>query len=148
MKTFLMAALFASSMVLAAPAAAQESSYTSGGYATVQGIFLEDGQFENYMDYLAGTYRRSQEFARSQGWISGYRIFANVNRRENEPHLYLMVEMPRLATPQEDVERDRRLNEHLQQTTRQAAEASGQRVSMRRLGGNILLQELTLRSRD
>lgn len=146
MKSFLMAAFFAGSMVLATPAPAQEPSYTPGPYWVVQGVYLEDGQFENYMDYIADTYRRSQDFARQSGWITGYRIFANVNRRSDEPDLYLITEMPRLATPQEMVERERRMNEHMRQTTRQAEEASGQRVRMRRLGSNLLLQELTLRA--
>jgi hypothetical protein len=146
MKSFLMAALFAGSMVLATPAAAQEPSYTPGGYWTVQGIYLEDGQLENYVDYLASTYRRSQDFARRNGWITGYRILQNVNRRQDEPHLYLIVEMNRLATPQEEVERERRMNEHMSRTTRQATEQSGQRVTMRRLGSNLLLQELNLRA--
>ncbi len=145
MKKFIMAAMLAGSIAFSTPAAAQESSYTPSGYWVVQGIYLEDGQFENYMDFIADTYRRSQDFARQSGWISGYRILANVNRRSDEPDLYLITEMPRLATPQESVERERRMNEHMRQTTRQAEEASGQRVRMRRLGSNLLLQELTLR---
>ena len=34
----------------------------------------------------------------------------------------------------------------MSQTTRNATQASGQRVSMRRLGSNMLLQELNLRA--
>jgi hypothetical protein len=143
----MMAAALAVSVIVSAPAVAQETAYTPGGYMVVQGIYVEDGQFENYMDYIADRYRRSQDIARQRGWISGYRIFANVNRRSDEPHLYLLTEMPRLATPQEDVEREQAINRALQETTRQAAESSGQRVQMRRLGSNILLQELTLRPR-
>ena len=145
MKKQFMAVLFACSMAFSAPAVAQQSAYTPGSYWVVQGIHIEDGQFENYMDYIAETYRRSQDFARQSGWITGYRIMQNVNRRGDEPHLYLITEMPRLATPQEDVEREAQLNAHLRQTTRQATEQSGRRVSMRRLGSNVLLQELTLR---
>ncbi len=154
MKKTLMATLLATGMALSTPAAAQdaatsaaaqESAYTPGAYWNVQGIYLEDGQYENYMDYVAGNYRRSQDFARRSGWITGYTILANVNRREDEPHLYLITEMPRLATPQEDVERERRLNDHMRQTTREATEGSGRRVTMRRLGSNLLLQELNLR---
>lgn len=145
MRKILMATVLAAGIALAAPAAAQESVYTPGNYWTVQGIFITDGQFENYMDYVAGNYRRSQDFARRSGWISGYTILTNVNRREGEPDLYLITEMPRLATPQEEAERERRLNEHMSQTTRQATEGSGQRVTMRRLGSNMLLQELNLR---
>lgn len=146
MKKFLIASLLAAGLALSAPVAAQDTAYTPGTYWTVQGIFIQDGQFENYMDYVAGNYRRSQDFARQSGWITGYRILLNVNRRDDEPDLYLITEMPRLATPQEEVERERRLNAHMQQTTRQATEGSGQRVTMRRLGSNILLQELNLRA--
>ena len=147
MKKLFTAALLALALPLAVPASAQDSVYTYGGYWNVQGIHIEDGQFENYMDYIADRYDRSQQFARRQGWISGYEILVNVNARENEPDMYLITRMPRLATPQEDVERERRLNEHLAQTTRQATEQSGQRVTMRHLGSNLLLQELNLRNR-
>ncbi len=143
-KLFLMTAMV-TGLASAAPLAAQENAYTPGGYMTVQGISIEDGQFENYMDYLAATYRRSQDFSRQKGWITGYRIFQNVNPRDGEPDLYLLTESARMATPQEDVERERQLNAHLAQTTRQATEQSGRRVSMRRLGSNVLLQELKLR---
>ena len=111
----------------------------------VQGITINDGQFENYMDYIAGQYRRQQDFARSKGWITGFRILANVNRRKDEPNLYLMTEVPRLPTPQEEADRDRQMEQALSQTARQATEASGARVQMRTLGSNLLLQELTLR---
>lgn len=145
MKKMLTAALLATGLALAAPAAAQESAYTPGTYWTVQGIIVEDGQFENYMDYIASTYRRSQDFARTNGWITSYTILQNINRRNDEPHLYLITEFPRMATPQEEMERERRTNEHMRQTTRQATEMSGQRVKMRTLGNNILLQKLDLR---
>jgi hypothetical protein len=147
MKKLLLAAALAAGVTMSAamPAAAQESAYTPGTYMVVQGIFVEDGQFENYMDYIADRYRRNQDFARQRGWITGYRIFANVNRRGDEPHLYLLTEMPRLATPQEELERERTITQAMRETTRQATEGSGQRVTMRRLGSNVLLQELTLR---
>ena len=145
MKKLMIAAAFAASLAFAAPAAAQDSAYTPGTYWQVQGVFIEDGQFENYMDYIAGRYRQQQEFARQHGWITGYRILANVNRRADEPDLYLITEIPRLSTPQEDVERERMLNQAMRETTHQATEASGRRVTMRRLGSNLLLQELNLR---
>ena len=146
MMKLLTAGLLAASIALSTAASAQESAYTPGGYWNVQAIHIEDGQFENYIDYVAGTYRRSQDFARSSGWISGYDVLVNVNARQGEPDLYLITRMPRLSTPQEDVERERRINEHMSQTTREAEQGSGQRVTMRRLGSNMLLQELNLRA--
>lgn len=145
MKKLLLMTALAAGLAFATPAAAQENAYTPGTYMAVQGIMIEDGQFENYMDYIASTYRRSQDFARQQGWITGYRILQNVNRRAGEPDLYLLTEFARMATPEEDVARERQLNTFMAQTTRQATEQSGRRVTMRRLGSNVLLQELNLR---
>ena len=149
MKKLLLAAALAAGLSLSAatPAVAQETVSTPGSYMVVQGIFIEDGQFENYMDYIADRYRTQQEFAKQRGWITGYRIFQNVNQRGDEPDLYLLTEMPRMATPQEQVERERAMSEAMRQTTRQSAEASGQRVKMRRLGSNLMLQELNLKPR-
>ena len=145
MKKAVMAAAFAAGLAFASPAIAQETAYTPGSYWVIQGVHVEAGQFENYMDYIADRYRANQDIARRQGWITSYRILANVNRRDGEPDLYLITEMPRLATPQEQVERERIMERQMQQTTRQAEQASGQRVTLRRLGSNMLLQELTLR---
>ncbi|HEY0326365.1 MAG TPA: hypothetical protein VGC46_10395 [Allosphingosinicella sp.] len=145
MKKALSACVIAASIAFASPAAAQPTAYTPGGYWVVQGIHIEPGQFENYMDYIADRYRANQDFARSRGWITGYRILVNVNRRHDEPDMYLITEMPRLATPQEQVERDEAFERHMNQTARQAETASGARVTMRRLGSNWLLQELNLR---
>lgn len=145
MKKTLLAAAFAAGLFLSSASTAQPSAYTPGGYWVVQGIHVEPGQFENYMDYIAGRYRQSQDFARERGWITGYRILSNSFSREGEPDLYLITEMPRLATPQEQTERDAAFEAHMRQTTRQAEEASGQRVSMRRLGSTLLLQEVVLR---
>lgn len=149
MKKILLAATLAMGLGLSVPTAAmaQEKVHAPGTYMTVQGIYIEDGQFENYMDYIADRYRANQEFAKSKGWISGYRIFANVNRRGDEPDLYLLTESQRMPTPQEQVERERMMSEAMRQTARQAEEASGQRVKLRRLGSNLLLQELNLRPR-
>lgn len=145
-----LAALLAASplaVCMSTPASAQESVYAPGGYWIVQGIYLEPGQFENYADYLAGQYVKNQEFAKQQGWITGYRMLVNVNRRRDEPDLYLITEVPRLPTPQEQSEREKKMNAAMATTTRQAEEASGQRVTMRRLGSNTMLQEMIFKSK-
>ena len=33
------------------------------------------------MTYLAGNYRKSQDFAKAQGWITGYEILTNLGDR-------------------------------------------------------------------
>jgi hypothetical protein len=128
-------------------ASAQALAYSPGSYWSVQGIHVEPGQFENYMDYVADRYRRNQEFAKSQGWISGYRILVNVNKRADEPDMYLITEFARMPDAKEQMERDAAVERNLRETARQAEQGSGQRVSMRKLGSSMLLQELTLKAK-
>jgi hypothetical protein len=99
------------------------------------------------MDYVADRYRRNQEFAKSQGWISGYRILVNVNKRADEPDMYLITEFARMPDAKEQMERDAAVERNLRETARQAEQGSGQRVSMRKLGSSMLLQELTLKAK-
>lgn len=149
MKTLLIAAALSAATLTLAPAAAsaQAVNYAPGKYWQVQGIHIEPGQFENYMDYLADRYRRNQDFAKAQGWISGYQILVNANKRADEPDMYLITEFSRLPDAKEQVEREAITERNLRETTRQAEQASGQRVSMRRLGSSMLLQEMLLKSK-
>jgi hypothetical protein len=47
----------------------------------------------------------------------------------------------------EQMERDVAVERNLRETARQAEQGSGQRVSMRKLGSSMLLQELTLKAK-
>ncbi|MBK6297119.1 MAG: hypothetical protein IPF48_03490 [Sphingomonadales bacterium] len=80
-------AVLALTLGLSAPGQAQESSYTPGNYSDVSAIDVLDGQFENYMDYLAGPWKAQQEFAKSKGYITGYQVLANPYARAGEPDL-------------------------------------------------------------
>ena len=149
MKKLLIAAALSAATLAFAPtaASAQAVAHSPGNYWSVQGIYIEPGQFENYMDFVADRYRRNQEFAKSQGWISGYRILSNVNKRGDEPDLYLITEFARIPDAKEQMDRDAAMERNMRETARQAEQASGQRVSMRRLGSNMLLQELVLKAK-
>ena len=142
MKIFAMGAAVA--IALATPAIAQESSYTPGNYVSVGMIDVLPGQTENYMDYLAGQYRKELEYRKSKGWITGYRILANVNARDGEPDLYLMTEFKEMATRAEELARDKEMDAFMQSDARRAATASGARVTMRTQKGSMLLQEMML----
>ena len=91
MKKIIMAALGAATFAFAVPAVAQELPVTSGDYWDVGAISVDDGHFPDYVDFLAGEYRKRNDFAKSKGWIKGYRILSNVNPRDGEPDIYLIT---------------------------------------------------------
>jgi len=143
MRKLILAALGAGSMLCAVPSAAQELPLKTGDFWDVGAITIDDGHFGDYADYLANQYRKQMEFQKTKGWIKGYYILSNVNKRAGEPDLYLVTIFDHVTTPAEDVQREKEANAFLQQTTRQALAGSGQRATYRHLGSDMLLQEMT-----
>jgi hypothetical protein len=142
----MLAALGAATMAFAVPAAAQDFPVVGGDYWTVAEITIDDGHFGDYADHLAGLYRKSMDFQKKKGWIKSSYILANVNKRTGEPDLYLVTIADRPTTPVEDEARAKEINAYLASSSRQADTQSGERAKYRKLGGNMLLQEMTYRN--
>ena len=143
MRKLMLGALGAATMVLTSvPAWGQELPIKTGDFWDVAAISIDDGHFSDYSDYLAGQYRKNMEFQKSKGWIKGYYILANSNKRAGEPDLYLVTVFDHVTTPAEDIQREKEANAFLTQTTRQGIAGSGQRATYRHLGSDMLLQEM------
>lgn len=113
-----------------------------GDYVEVSMIAVEDGHDLDYMTHLAGQWRKGQDFAKAQGWISSYEILVNVNRRPGEPDYYLVTRFPRFADNAEMKKRDEAYYAHMQATVAQMQAASGKRAEYRKLMGSQLLRAL------
>ena len=80
MKHFRRVAVMAASLSLAfaMPALAQDSwPMESGDYVEVSSIEIDDGHGLEYAQFLASSWKRNQEFAKAQGWITGYEVLTN-----------------------------------------------------------------------
>jgi hypothetical protein len=142
MKKLVLAALGAATIVFAGPATAQDYPLKGGNYWNVAEITIDDGHFGDYADHLAGAYRKSMDFSKSKGWMKSSFILSNVNKRANEPDLYLVTITDHLTTPAEDEAREKELNAYLATTARDQDKQSGARAKYRKLGGSMLLQEM------
>jgi hypothetical protein len=127
------------------PALGQQSSVKPGPLWDVTRIDVEDGQYENYMDYLTRVWVPSQEFAKSQGWISDYFILNTMNARDGEPDLVLVSRFNEFPTVAEMERRNAVMNERMKQDDHSADAASGQRNSMRKFKGSIMYREMLKR---
>lgn len=145
MRKIMLAALGAATMAFAVPAAAQDIPLKTGNFWNVSEITIDDGHFSTYADYLAGQWRKQEEFSKSKGWIKDYYILSNNNKRAGEPDLYLVEIFDHMTTPAEDLVREKEMNAFMAQTSRQGEAGSGDRAKYRHLGGNMLLQELVNR---
>jgi len=143
MHKLMLGALGAATMMLASvPAWSQELPVKGGDVLEVTSVTVDDGHFPDYADFLAGQFRKQSEFAKSKGWLRGYHILSNVNPRADEPDLYLVRVYDHVATPAEDIQREKEMNAFMAQTTRQGAAGSAQRATFRHLKGSMMLQEM------
>lgn len=146
----MMKALFAgTAMMMAvttvAPAMAQESSYKPGTVWEAGRIDVLPGQFENYMDWLAGQWKKVQELGKAEGIIVEYHVLATQNPRADEPDLILIVEYKDFQTTAQQEAFNKKVNAMLSQTDRSATAASGERTKMREQLGSTQYQELILK---
>ena len=142
MTKLITAAACASSLVWCMPAFAQDRPYELGPLWSVGMIDVEDGQFENYMDWLNGQWKANQAFAKQQGWIMDYYILSNDDNRPGEPDLYLITRYADYPSRAEIKRRDAIMLQRMQKSPKVLDRESGERTKMRTQMGGMLLREL------
>jgi hypothetical protein len=143
MRKLMLAALGAVTLAVTAPAAAQQLPLNPGDYWDVTSVKIDDGHFGDYADFLADKFRKTNEFAKSKGWIKGYHILSNVNPRNGEADLYLVTIFDHVPTAAEQMARDKEMNAFLASDDRKELAGSGARATYRHITEDELLQELT-----
>lgn len=144
MKKMIKAALLAASLSFASatPAMAQNYPFSPGDYTEVSMISVSDGGGLQYANFLADNWRKSQEFAKSKGWISSYAVYTNYNSRPGEPDLYLTVTFPNFADAAEEERRNQAYRDYMKKNDTQMVAESGDRSKYRTVMGSFLLREL------
>lgn len=144
-KSILATTVLAATMAMAGPAMTQERSYKPGSVWTASRIKVMPGQFDNYMDFLDGQWKRVQEFGKKEGVILSYHVLSVNNARKDEPDLILLVESKDyMTTAQQDAFNDK-LNAYLASDDRKQGAESAARGPMREQQGSVEYQELILK---
>ena len=139
-KAAVLAALL--SCTATAPVAAQDFPLVSGDFTEVSMIKIADGGEMEYANYLADKWRKSQEFAKSKGWITGYAVYSNYNSRPGEADLLLTVSFSSLPDAAEEEKRDAAYRAYMQRSDAQLVAESGDRAKYRTILGSYLIREL------
>jgi hypothetical protein len=145
-KSWAIAAAGVAMLAVATPSLAQEENpWKQGNYWNVSGIHVKDGSGLKYAQFLASSWVKNQEFAKSQGWISNYLVLSNPYPREGEPDLYLIQVFAGMPSPDEADKRAQAFRDFNKKTTSQLQAESGARADYRTSGSQLLLRELVLR---
>ena len=132
--------------VAAGPASAQERPYTDGPVVVVSAVKIVDGQFENYMAFLNGTWRPMMQASKDAGIVSDFHVYSAQAHNPNEADLYLVTSYPNMAALDDiDAKTDPIMAKVTKMNYKQADEASGKRTVMRTLLGAEMLRELVFK---
>ena len=145
MRKYLIGAAALAMLVGTGPALAQQSSMKTGPMWTAARIMVEDGQMQNYMDYLTKTWMANQDYAKSQGWLLEYHVLQSLNPRDGEPNIVLITRFNDMPSAAEADRRGEILNKRMSQDAHSAEMASGARNTMRKLMGSVLYREMVKR---
>lgn len=135
-------------MALGVPQAAQaESEWPTieKDWVEVTGVKIDDGHELEYMQWLASDWRKSNEFAKSQGWINSYEIMWNSYPRKGEPDVYLVIRFDGFASPEENERRYEAYRQHMAMSDSEAMAESAGRAEYRHVQSSMLLRSQTWR---
>lgn len=85
-------ALLAASAALTTTALADGSHFNDGPVVNVAYIRTVDGHFDDYMQWLASTWKRQEEAAKKAGIVLSYRVMLPEPRGPQDPDVILVIE--------------------------------------------------------
>ena len=92
---------------LATVAHADGRDYNDGPVQNVTFIRTVDGHFDEYMHYLATTFKKEQEAAKAAGLITRYDVLVGQPHNPQDPDIILVIEyMGRSGSPGQQVRPD------------------------------------------
>lgn len=125
--------------------AQEQRPYTEGTVTNVAFIRTEPGKFEEYMRYLATTYKQLMEEQKKAGIIVDYSVYLAEPRDEKDANLILTTTYKNWGALDNLAARTDPIDAKVWGTIAKAEQASGERGSMRRQLGSQTIQQLVLK---
>lgn len=131
--------------LFAVAAVAQERPYTEGPVMNVAGIRTNYGMFDEYMKFLATTWKQEQEAAKKAGLILDYKVLSVEPRGENDADVYLVITYKNWAALDGLADKSEAIAKQVYGSTSAANQGALDRAKMRRVVGSQTMQVLQLK---
>ena len=138
------AALVAAS-ALTTPVYADGRDWNDGPVINVSSIRTVDGHFDDYMHWLATTYKKQQEGAKKAGLITSYRVIVIEPRGPNEPDILLVTEFKNWAALDHLGSKLDQISAQIEGSAEAAAKSEVDRAKIRTVLGSRTQQEAILK---
>ncbi len=130
---------------LATVAQADGRDWNDGPVVNVAAIRTVDGHFDEYMHWLATTYKRQQEAAKAAGLITSYRVMVVEARTAQDPDIYLVTEYKNWAALDRLGGKFDQVSAQVEGSVEKAAQSEADRAKIRTVLGSRTQQEALLK---
>jgi hypothetical protein len=138
-------AAFVSLSLLGLAAVADERAYSDGPVVSVAGYRTEYGRFDDYMKFLATSWKQEQEAAKKAGLILAYNVYTLEPRGLDDPDVLLVITFKNWAALDNVRQKAQALAKEVYGSTTVANQGAVERGNMRRKLGSVTLQEIILK---
>ena len=126
-------------------ALADGKDYNDGPVINVASIRTVDGHFDDYMHWLATTFKKQQEAAKKAGLITGYRVILIEARGPNDPDVLLVTEYKNWAALDNLGGKLDKVSAEIEGSVEAAAKSEVDRARIRTVLGSRTEQEAILK---
>jgi hypothetical protein len=130
---------------LTGPAYADGKDWNDGPVINVSSIRTVDGHFDDYMHWLATTYKKQQEAAKKAGLITTYRVIVIEARGPNDPDILLVTEFKNWAALDHLGSKFDQVSAQTEGSVEAAAKSEAERAKIRTVLGSRTEQEAILK---
>lgn len=143
-------AVMALSMIYAPAALAQVAPrpYEQGAVWEITNVQTKPGQFDNYMKFVSGPWRKTQEALKKVGVVLDYKVLTLADTRDGEPNLILLVEWKNMGVFDASLDEQDSITKQVFGSVTAADQGAMDREVVRHIGSDILTRELLLRPAD
>lgn len=126
-------------------ARADDHPYGEGPVVSVAFIRTVDGKFEDYMKWVATTWKAAQEAAKSAGYIASYEVLTTDPRTPDDPDVLLVIRYKNWAGLDGWIAKGDEIVTKVEGSVAAGIKGEVERASIRRVLGSKNYQELTLK---
>ncbi len=139
------AAALLAATTLTSTAFADGRDWNDGPVINVASIRTVDGHFDDYMHWLATTYKKQQEAAKKAGLITAYRVIVVEARGANDPDIYLVTEFKNWAALDHLASKLEAISAQVEGSVEKANQSEAERNKIRTVLGSRTEQEALLK---
>lgn len=135
----------AACLVCTSLAVADERPYAEGPIINVASIRTVDGHFDDYMKWLATTWKAQEEAGKSAGFILKYQVVTAEPRGPNDPDVLLVTTYKNWAALDGQRAKQDEISKKIEGSVAASNKSEADRASIRRVLGSETYQVMDLK---